>query len=163
LDFRFALPGTSKSSRENQDDENNQDNADDSDAAVTVAVTVATEAATEATKQEDDEDDDEDESERHAFSPRSERPHRRPVIYLLDVASWQMELVTVTRALTPTDGRCKAGQSFVFRTLALRTRLNTTEQAGLSCSLLRTRQETMRLASGMSCWQSRMTSGVQAA
>src|ERR1700674_1033520 len=81
-DFRCAPAGTSYSSREHQDDEDDQDDAEDSDAAVTVAVTIATEAATEATEQEDDEDDDEDESERHAFSPRSGRPHWRPIIYL---------------------------------------------------------------------------------
>ena len=38
-----------------------------------------------------------------------------------------------------------AGQSFVLGTLAVRARLNTPVQAGLSCSLLLTRQATMRL------------------
>jgi hypothetical protein len=38
----------------------------------------------------------------------------------------------------------KAGQSFVLGTLAVRARLNTPEQAGLSCSLLLTRQAMMR-------------------
>jgi hypothetical protein len=39
----------------------------------------------------------------------------------------------------------KADQSFVLGTLAVRARLNTPEQAGLSCSLLLTRQAMMRL------------------
>jgi hypothetical protein len=90
------------------------------------------------------------------------RDHRNGSLYFY-LLKKVIEAVTRARSLRPLPTYTRPDQSLGFRTLAMRARLNTPEQAGLSCSLLRTRQATMRLVSGMACWQSRMTSGVQAA